>query len=159
MTPRPPRSTVLLAATIVAATIGVAVLLLRPGGTPTRTGQPEPPTALSSSVASLAQGQATARRFADTFAGYLNGTRDPGDLAMAGATVDVVRSITSTPDRREPDDPKSHYVAQDVLGQPRGRTLQLTATLIDGELRIPLVATMSRVGTTWRITNLFTSHD
>lgn len=158
MTPRPPRSTVLLTATIVASTIGV-VVLLRPGGTPTRTGQPEPPTALSSAAASLVQGQATARRFADTFAGYLNGTHDPGDLATAGATVDVVRSITSTPDRREPDDPKADYVAQDVLAQPRGRTLQLTATLIDGELRIPLVATMSRVRATWRITNLFTSHD
>ncbi|EHN11540.1 hypothetical protein PAI11_15770 [Patulibacter medicamentivorans] len=93
------------------------------------------------------------------FAGYLNGTRDPGDLAAAGATVEVAQSITATPDRREPDDPKSHYVARDVDAEPQGTTLQLTATFVDGDLRIPLVATMTRVGTAWRVTDLFTSQD
>lgn len=159
MTPRPLRSTALLTAAIVALTIGAAVLLLRPGGTQAPADPPGPPTALSSSAASLAEGQSTARRFADVFAGYLNGTRDPGDLAAAGATIDVVQSITATPDRREPDDPRSHYVAQDVDAEPQGKTLQLTATFIDGDLRIPLVATMSRVGTAWRVTNFFTSQD
>lgn len=159
MTPRPPRSTALLTAAIVALTIGAAVLLLRPGGTHAPDSPAGPPTALSSSAASLAEGQSTARHFADVFVGYLNGTRDPGDLALAGATVGIVRAITATPDRRRPDDPESHYVAQDVQVHPKGQTLQLSATFIDGELRIPLLATMSRVGTAWRVTNLFTSQD
>lgn len=155
MTPRPLRSTALLTAAIVALTIGAAVLLLRPGGTQAPDSPSGPPTALSSSAASLAEGQSTARRFAD----YLNGTRDPGDLAMAGATNGIVRAITAAPDRRQADDPESHYVAEDVQVHPKGRTLQLSATFIDGELRIPLLATMSRVGTAWRVTNLFTSQD
>jgi hypothetical protein len=158
MTLRPPRSSTLLITAIVVLAIAAAIRTVFPGG-PATNHPAGPPTRLSTSAASIAAGQATATRFADAFAEYLNGTRDPRDLAAAGATAELVRAISATPDRREKDDPPSHYTAEGVLVRPTGQVLQLTATYTDGDLRIPLLATVSRVGRTWHITNLSASRD
>lgn len=143
-----------LAALAAAIVVLIVLVLLLPGSSP-----PAPPvtapTWLAPERANLAQGQAAAQRFAQTFAAYLNGTREVSDLRAAGLSGEIARSIEKTPSRTTDEDPPGHFAAQDVQVRPRGAELELLATFVDDDVRVPLNATMTRRGAAWKVTNFF----
>ncbi|MGE4426927.1 MAG: hypothetical protein AB7G37_10795 [Solirubrobacteraceae bacterium] len=121
-----------LLATTAALCIAAAALTLAPSGRgSSQPGEPGGlPGRLDPGQVGLAHAQATADRFAVTFAAYLSDQAEPSELRAAGASPALLRRIADSPARHAhptPGSRRSHRTAS-AAAQPGYRSRGVTVT-------------------------------